>query len=261
MNQAQPSGASADYAPQQRWKWLRPFIPKRLQPALRGLRKRYQRVFMKLEEPYRSVFPYTQSHSVRQQNLVRLGQMIVKDNIPGHVVECGVLDGGTGALMAWASRDANPAREIHLFDAWEGLPETTAEDGDVAAAWTGQVVGSPARVTAIMKKLGIEQGRVKIHRGWFDQTFPKVTVDPVALAHIDCDFYEPTRLCLEKWYPVLSPGGIMQFDDYSAFSGCRKAVDEFLALHPDVKLETTGETAQAFFFRKTPHLAGTVVQG
>ena len=47
---------------------------------------------------------------------------------------------------------------------------------------------------------------MKIHRGWFDQTFPKVTVDLVALAHIDCDFYEPTRLCLEKWYPMLSTG-------------------------------------------------------
>ena len=27
-------------------------------------------------------------------------------------------------------------------------------------------------------------------------------------------------------------------------------VDEFLALHPEVKMETIGETAQAFFFRK-----------
>jgi O-methyltransferase len=245
-----PVTSSAGYAPKQKWKWLRPFIPKRLQPALRGLRKRYQLMFMKLEEPYKSVYPYTQAHPVRQQNLVRLADLIVKENIPGHIVECGVLDGGTSALMAWSSRSASPAREVHLFDAWEGLPATTAEDGNEAAAWTGEVVGSPTRVIAIMKKLGITKERVKIHRGWFDQTFPKVDVTPVALVHVDCDFYEPTRLCLEKWYPALSPGGFMQFDDYEAFSGCRKAVDEFLAAHPDVKLETTGDWALAFFFRK-----------
>ena len=62
---AASSPGAEHYAPQQSWRWLRPFIPKRLQPALRGLRKRYQRMFMKLDEPYKSVFPYTQSHPVR----------------------------------------------------------------------------------------------------------------------------------------------------------------------------------------------------
>jgi hypothetical protein len=111
-------------APRQRWRWLRKFLPKRLQPMLRGLRKRGQRVFMHLDEPYRSVFPFTQAHPVRQQNLVRLAKLIVEANIPGAVVECGVLDGGTAALVAWASHSADPARPVHLFDAWEGLPVT-----------------------------------------------------------------------------------------------------------------------------------------
>ena len=91
---------------------------------------------------------------------------------------------------------------------------------------------------------------MNFHRGWFNETFPKVNVPQVALAHIDCDFYEPTKLCLEKWYPVLSPGGFMQFDDYDSFSGCRRAVDEFLAAHPELKMESTGEGASAYFFRK-----------
>jgi len=255
MEQVHPSSsavpsAATHYAPAQSWRWLRPFIPKRLQPALRGLRKRYQRMFMKLEEPYKSVFPYTQSHPVRQQNLMRLGALVDAENISGAIVECGVLDGGTAALMAWATGDSRPARAVHLFDAWEGLPETTPEDGAEAAAWTGQVVGSPTRVIAIMKKLGISKERVHFHRGWFNETFPKVDVPQVAIAHIDCDFYDPTKLCLEKWYPVLSPGGIMQFDDYDSFSGCRKAVDEFLGRHPGLKMEAVGDGAKAYFFRK-----------
>ena len=248
QQQAQEPG----FAPEQGLQWLRPFLPKRLQPALRGLRKRYQRMFMKLEEPYNTVFPFTQAHEVRQHNLVRLADLVVKDHVPGGIVECGVLDGGTAALMAWASRTAQPAREMHLFDAWQGLPETTADDGVAAAKWTGEVVGSPTRVQAIMRKLGVPLERVTFHRGWFDQTFPTVDVRPVALVHVDCDFYEPTKLCLEKWYPVLSPGGFMQFDDYAGFSGCQKAVDQFLSAHPDVTLETTvgRDGALAFYFRK-----------
>jgi O-methyltransferase len=207
-------------------------------------------MFLKLEEPYRSVYPYTQAHPVRQRNLVRLGELIDREGVSGAIVECGVLDGGTAALMAWATRDSKPARDAHLFDAWEGLPETTPEDGVEAAAWSGQVVGSPARVAAIMRRLGVPRDRVHFHRGWFDQTFPKAQVRPVALVHVDCDFYEPTRLCLEKWYPVLAPGGFMQFDDYDSFSGCRKAVDEFLAGHSELKMETVGDGARAYFFRK-----------
>ena len=240
----------APRAPRQSWRWLRPLLPKRFQPALRGLRKRCQRMFMNLDEPYRSVFPFTQAHPVRQQNLVRLGEFITKEDIPGAVVECGVLDGGTAALMAWASRSADPARSVHLFDAWEGLPVTTAEDGAEAAVWTGQVVGSPVRVIAVMRTLLVANERVNFYVGWFDDTFPKVNVPQVALVHIDCDFYKPTKLCLDKWYPVLSPGGFMQFDDYDAFLGCRRAVDEFLAIHPELKMQTIGESGKAYFIQK-----------
>jgi O-methyltransferase len=242
--------AETGQAPAQGWRWLRPFLPKRLQPPLRGLSKRYQRLFLDLEEPYRSVFPYTQAHPVRQRNLVRLAQRVVAEDVPGAIVECGVLDGGTAALAAWASRAASPARPLHLFDAWEGLPATTAEDGAQAAVWSGEVVGSPARVAAVMSALDVPPARVQVHRGWFDATFPRADVAPVALVHVDCDFYEPTRLCLEKWYPVLSPGGFMQFDDYDSFSGCRKAVDQFLSRHPEVHMETATGSATAYFFRK-----------
>ncbi len=243
-------GPSDLSAPRQNWRWLRPFLPKRLQPALRGLRKRCQRLFMNLDEPYRSVFPFTQAHPVRQQNLVRLSELIVNKGIPGAFVECGVLDGGTAALVAWASRGASPARPVHLFDAWEGLPATTAEDGAAASVWTGQVVGSPDRVAEVMKALHVAKDRVHFHRGWFDHTFPEVNLPQVALAHIDCDFYEPTKLCISKWYPMLSPEGFMQFDDYDAFLGCRKAVDEFLAGHPELRMQSVGANAKAYFVQK-----------
>lgn len=234
-------------APAQSWQWLRPFIPKRVQPFIRGMRKRLQLAGKKLEEPYHSVYPYTQASPARQQSIVSLAKRIEADKIPGDIVECGVLDGGMSALMGSMT---GPERKLHLFDAWSGLPETTEEDGEESVKWIGGCVGSPSRVSAVMRKLGISADRLVFHRGWFNDTFPVTEGFPVALAHIDCDFYEPTRLCLEKWYPLLSSGGFMQFDDYESFEGCQKAVDEFLADHPELTLETFGPWGKAYFFRK-----------
>src|SRR4051812_39696080 len=87
-------------APEQTLKRLRRLLPKRLQPAFRGLRKRWQLLFLDVPEPYRTVFPYTQVSPVKQENLVRLAQLTVKAEVEGAIVECGVLDGGTAALMA-----------------------------------------------------------------------------------------------------------------------------------------------------------------
>jgi asparagine synthase (glutamine-hydrolysing) len=52
--------------------------------------------------------------------------------------------------------------------------------------------------------------------------------EPVALAHVDGDWYESVMTCLTRLDPVLVPGGVMVIDDYDAWSGCRAAVDEFL---------------------------------
>ena len=55
--------------------------------------------------------------------------------------------------------------------------------------------------------------------------------------HIDADFYESVRYSLEYWWPRISPGGYVKFDDYGAFIGCNRAVDEFLATRPELKLD------------------------
>jgi asparagine synthase (glutamine-hydrolysing) len=60
---------------------------------------------------------------------------------------------------------------------------------------------------------------------------------PIAVAHIDGDWYESTKVCLERIWPVLSPGGVAVIDDYDAWSGCQKAVDEFLVGRTDVVTE------------------------
>jgi O-methyltransferase len=205
---------------------------------------------MGLKEPFYTVYPFIQASRSRQENLLRLGQIIEAEGVPGVVMECGVLDGGSSALMAYATRAS--ARPVHLFDAWQGLPATTAEDTGASDKWVGDVVGSPARVRQVMEELGIDPKRLHVHRGWFHETFPQAVkeIDQIALLHLDCDFYEPMKLCLETWYPKLSPGGYIQIDDYIDFAGGRQATDAFLASTPGLKLEFWGERGAATFFRK-----------
>jgi O-methyltransferase len=37
------------------------------------------------------------------------------------------------------------------------------------------------------------------------------------------------KVCLDHLYDRVSPGGVIQIDDYGHWEGARKAVDEFLA--------------------------------
>ena len=56
-----------------------------------------------------------------------------------------------------------------------------------------------------------------------------------ALAHIDVDIYEPTLASCAFFYPRMTPGGILLFDDYG-FPACRgekEAVDSFFADKPE----------------------------
>jgi len=59
---------------------------------------------------------------------------------------------------------------------------------------------------------------------------------PVALAHIDCDWYEPVACCLKRIGAQLSRGGVIVVDDYNDYGGCRTACHEYLAAADDVRV-------------------------
>jgi O-methyltransferase len=87
---------------------------------------------------------------------------------------------------------------------------------------------------------------VQFVKGLFQETLPAVTVSPIALLHIDGDWYESVKTCLDNLYDKVSPGGIIQFDDYGYWKGARKAVDEFFearGIRPDLtKLDYSGRS-------------------
>ena len=69
--------------------------------------------------------------------------------------------------------------------------------------------------------------RIDIIQGRYEDVLPvqnnSKTFD---LVHVDCDWYESSRVVLAYLKDHLSPGAILQIDDYGHWQGSRKAFDE-----------------------------------
>jgi len=153
----------------------------------------------------------------------------------GCVIECGTWRGGMAAALVAL---CGPRRDYFFFDSFAGLPPATAADGETARRWQADAGGSryfdncaatKAEFTAVVARAGAPAARLHVSEGFFADSFPPVTVPPIAILRLDADWYESTMLCLDKFWDSLLPGALVLVDDYYAWEGCRKAVHAFLA--------------------------------
>jgi O-methyltransferase len=164
-------------------------------------------------------------------------------SVAGNFWECGVYKGGTASLLVAILKEKTSTKKLHLFDTFEGMPETDAKKdlhkkGDFADTSLAEV------------KAHVDGGEAVIyHPGFIPDTFVGLESERIAFAHIDVDVYKSIMDCLEFVYPRLSSGGVLLFDDYGFPScpGARKAVDTFFANKPEVALCLS--TGQALVFR------------
>jgi O-methyltransferase len=173
-----------------------------------------------------------------------------RNQIPGALVECGTWRGGAVGMMGLAhlASSRQPVRRLHLFDSFEGLPQPQADkDGDYAVEFVGGNASGALVTTGLLacsvdvpKKLLSERLRypetlVLYHIGWFQETLPRdaASIAKIALLRLDGDWYESTRVCLEYLYPKVVKNGVIVIDDYGYWSGCRRAVDEFISSQPN----------------------------
>jgi len=176
----------------------------------------------------RAVRPYTLLGVGRLRSLWRLANLVVHEGMPGTFVECGSYNGGSGALLAYVA--SRYGRATWLFDSFEGLPPPSAHDitfsGDRGD--TGDFKGSKDKVRQVLREVGVSPSAVQIVPGWFQDTLPSSATGPVALLHIDADWYQSTRTVLEALYDRVVAGGVVVLDDYAFWQGHKRAVDEFL---------------------------------
>ena len=166
----------------------------------------------------------------RLHSLYNISLGLARGNVRGVIVECGTWNGGAAAVMARASIRGGLTRNVWLFDSFEGLPAPTADDPPAVhhAYHPGWCTGSPELATEALTGEGVPPDSIHIVKGWFEQTLPTASAGPIALLHVDSDWYESVRICLETFYDSVVPGGVIVLDDYHRWGGCRKAIDEFL---------------------------------
>lgn len=178
----------------------------------------------------------------RLSNAYDLVREVVRQKIPGDIVECGVFNGGCSAMMA-AALCADDCRNVWMFDSFEGLPHPREEDGDKARTYShleilngnlepiNRCVGAEQNVREIFSLINFPIDKMRICKGWFQDVLPKRSGEtpPIAVLRLDGDWYESTMICLEYLYPKLSIGGYLIIDDYGYWEGCKRAVDEYFS--------------------------------
>lgn len=174
--------------------------------------------------------------------LAALCHAVDENRLPGVIVEAGCALGGSSILLA-TLKDAG--RPLWVYDVFGMIPSPTAEDTeDVHARYRTIVEGKSKgigndkyygyednlyeRVRSNLAEFGIdcERQSVVLIKGLLQDTMD--ITEPVALAHVDVDWYDPVKTCLERIFPRLTVGGSIVLDDYHDWGGCRKATDEFL---------------------------------
>ncbi|MGE3189518.1 MAG: TylF/MycF/NovP-related O-methyltransferase [Vicinamibacterales bacterium] len=163
-------------------------------------------------------------------------------DVPGDIVECGVFKGA--GLMYWAKLLAIHApgslKRVVGFDVFDtfasSLTPFEKENADAYLAEAGSDGLSRAAIEARVRAAGFER-LVETVAGDIQATSEAyVAANPgfrISLLHLDLDTYLGTKAALERFYPLVSRGGVLVFDEY----GCRNwgesdAVDEFFADKP-----------------------------
>ncbi len=187
-------------------------------------------------ELYRIVRPYTMLGPERLFSLFNLAGRICRRDLPGDFVECGVAAGGSSALMAAVmARHSSRPRRLFACDSFEGLPAPGDIDLHVrgqspaAMGWGGGTCAAPIdSLLEVCRTLQVEH-LVEPVRGFFAETLPALRdrMGPIALLHVDGDWYDSTRTVFDNLFTLVGDGGCIQVDDYAYWQGCQRAVDDF----------------------------------
>lgn len=205
----------------------------------------------------------------RLSALVQAVEWIDRRGVPGSVVECGVWRGGS--MMAVARtllRLGDDTRDLYLYDTFAGMTQPQeidrAYDGGTAeqamnahdpsaksmSEWCD---ASLDEVRRNMASTGYPGERINYIVGPVEATIPGTLPGPIALLRLDTDFYASTRQELIHLYPLVAESGVVIIDDYGAWQGARRAVDEFLADKPEIYLHRIDVTGRMFIKAESQH--------
>jgi len=160
-------------------------------------------------------------------------------NLPGDIVECGVFR--ANSFMRFAKLRAlleNAwSRRIVGFDTFGDFPQASIDaDKSQRDAFVAETDGGHSialddlrdllQSQGLAENLDLVPGDLVSSAPFYVNKRPQMRV---ALLHVDVDLYEPTKAALETFYPLMVSGGIVILDDYGAFPGANRAIEEYFS--------------------------------
>jgi hypothetical protein len=180
-------------------------------------------------------------------------------NIPGALVECGVFKGTSFARFAQfrSLLDNQESMKIIGFDVFNDETPTTAfeEDQEFRDHWIETAGPSSIGVEQLesvfddMKISNFEliAGDAVVTVPEYARTHPELRI---ALLNVDIDYVEPTMAVMETFYDRVMPGGVILLDNYAAYHGDTKGIDDFLKIR-DAKILRFPFAARPAYIIKT----------
>ena len=151
-------------------------------------------------------------------------------HVAGDLAEVGVAGGGTARLMCEVKGD----KKLHLFDTFEGMPETDKSKDGIFTKGDFSTVRLD-RTKNYLKAYS----NVVFHPGFFPDTTSVLEPDTrFSFVHLDADIHRSTLDGLNYFYPRLNRGGVIVSHDYSHVTtpGVKMAFDEFFKDKPELVL-------------------------
>lgn len=197
-------------------------------------------------EAIKAPFVYADRQSVTNM-LTRVDLFRKVLEVQGSIVECGVHKGNSLFLYNHLSSILEPYnfnRKIIGFDTFSGFRSISENDGetideslfsDTSLDWLSEWadIQSANRAVSHIEKIHLVPGDAV-------KTIPKfVTENPhliVALLYLDFDLYEPTKVALENFLPLVPAGGIVALDEVNV----EKWRGETIALKETINLNGIG---------------------
>lgn len=207
----------------------------------------------KLNRIYKKYLPYTMVYRDQYVDNLRLAERTA--NLAGDIVECGVWRGG---MIAGIAELLGTGRKYFLFDSFEGLPEAREIDGSAARNWQANKA-SPEYFDNCKAEIGFATEAMKMTgadfqcvKGWFEDTLPAFDgTGAISLLRLDADWYESTKVCLANLFPKVVEGGMILIDDYYTWSGCSRAVHDYLSETKSATRISQSPSGVAYMIKRT----------
>ncbi len=186
--------------------------------------------------------PFTMTSYERLYSIYTTVNYLIKNNIDGDFVECGVWKGGSAMMMCLALLKLNVTdKKIYLYDTYQGMTEPTEVDTSIRNKSSkkkyedninpkGGNNWCRAELQEVKQNLSstnYPQENIIFVKGKVEETIPKTMPDKISFLRLDTDWYESTLHELTHLYSKITTKGVLIIDDYGHWKGCRKAVDQY----------------------------------